>query len=187
MGVGAGGEDEFGLAQDIVAYDPDVVEAHNLASSFYRTEQVGMPKAEALYENVLWLTGTEIVAHNRPFAAPNVTTSAVIVGVDTIEERRRIFNVLKGKGFPQLLIDGRTGGNTIDIYAATAETLDEYEESLHQRSYQEGVCGERNVAYTVAGVVSVICGILAARSRGDSIPLRVLLDFKGWNAIVRKQ
>ena len=83
---------------DMTVIDFDTVENHNVASQFYKTSQIGLPKVEALAQNVLEFTAVEITAINGRYA-PEYTKIAdiVILAVDNMEVRRNIVETCEAK------------------------------------------------------------------------------------------
>jgi hypothetical protein len=131
----------------ITVFDFDKVEEHNLASQFYGIHDIGKLKTECLKEHIKEFTGTEIYTREKYTNQP--LFGIVIIAVDSMKEREKIAKVLlKSKGV--VIIDGRMGGNTIEIH--TTKDPKEYVKTL-AKHVESVPCSARYISYS-----SLVCG-----------------------------
>lgn len=181
-------------------WDDDAVEAHNTPASFLAPHQEGMLKTEALARNVAYMCQDEDIAYDLrlnperfPVFSPMATTPVLIVAVDDLPTRQRIWNILKrerqdcaanGEDHPvKLLIDARSGLDLITIYAV-ALSDENADTSVYEESFTRGSaeipCSGRAVAYNSATCAGLVTRMVAAYANGDYIPRRVTFDHKTW-------
>jgi len=123
--IGAGGIGSFTVlllakmgCKNIIVYDDDTVEDHNIASQFFKEDQLEMNKVEALKVNVLEQTGIEI-EHAEQIDEEYINSGLVIFAVDSMEERIRLGEIYKDKDI--YIIDARMGGLQLEIYSRTSK------------------------------------------------------------------
>jgi molybdopterin/thiamine biosynthesis adenylyltransferase len=133
----------------ITVYDFDTVEEHNLASQFYGIKDIGKEKTKCLKEHLKEFTGTEIYTGEKYIDQP--LFGIVIIAVDSMKERENISKqLLKSKDI--MIVDGRMGGNTIEIFTTTDPN--EYVNTLVKEGEVDPVpCSARYISYS-----SLICG-----------------------------
>src|SRR5690348_12932263 len=80
---------KMGLSR-ITAWDDDVVDEHNLPNQFFRLEDVGRPKVEALAALVRSFEGVDIDVHGVRFESGSLQ-GIVVAAVDSMASRRRVW------------------------------------------------------------------------------------------------
>jgi hypothetical protein len=156
--------------KSILVYDFDSVEEHNLSSQFYSVEDVGKLKTECLRKHLKEFTGTEIMIDGKFINQP--VFGVLILAVDSMEERKRIVESIS-KNPPKLIIDGRMGGNTIEVYCA--KTPAEYQRSW--TAHTESVpCSARYISYTSLLIAGIITDQVKRYLNGEELKPNVLLD-----------
>lgn len=172
---------------ELVMYDMDRVEDHNLPASFYQETQVGMLKAEALVHNLsLFNPRLRLSALAENYGIEQITTPMVVTALDSIEERERMWRKWQEK--PEkfqanALIDVRVGANTIIAYCIKMNderSIKEYEESF-KRGTETLACSERAVAfnsYTAAGMVAGMYKSFCLEE--ECLPDRIEFDHRTW-------
>jgi hypothetical protein len=154
----------------IIVYDFDKVEEHNLASQFYGIEDVGKLKTECLKKHIKEFTGIEIATDGK--FTDQRTYGILIIAVDTMEERERICKVV-AKHPPRVIIDGRMGGDTIEVH--TANTPAEYEKTLAKEVEAVG-CAERYISYSSLLIAGFITHQVKRFLMGEDTKSTILLD-----------
>lgn len=109
----------FALAQlgfkDITVIDFDEVELKNTSSQLYKQEDIGKMKVQALHDNVLAFTWTDIQVFNDKFKPEYVKDADIVIAaVDVMSVRKEILEActIKTKRF----IDCRMASNYFHIY-----------------------------------------------------------------------
>ena len=127
--IGCGGIGSFvtlGLAKmgfkNISVYDFDEVEDHNVASQFFKEDQLGEFKTIALQKNIQEQTGITINPYNLPIEEVNLSTTPnlTIIAVDSMEVRNNLAQKYK-ENENMYIIDGRMGGLQLEIYNCPAK------------------------------------------------------------------
>ena len=99
--------------EDLTVYDADKVENHNVASQFFKENQLGMNKVDALYDNVFEQTGIQITPIVTIIDEERIERGLVIIAIDSMKERVRLGEIYKDKDI--YIIDGRMGGTEMEI------------------------------------------------------------------------
>ena len=142
--------------KDFYIYDHDKVEVHNLASKAYSLKHLGEDKAKCLKETMKEINrNVDVSAFSEKYTGEDCLSNILVIGVDTMKERKRICeNLKKSKYKPELIIDGRMGGPQLEIY--TCSTLEEWEDTLFDNPSNDP-CGARYICY-----ISMIMGSFIA-------------------------
>ena len=123
--IGAGSVGSFTVlalvrmgCSDIVVWDGDKLEEHNISNQFCRHDKLGEPKASALRDLILELDGVEITAKDKFYAGETLSSAVVISGVDSMKARKNVIwpNVKKNP-FIERYIDCRTGDGLMRVFA----------------------------------------------------------------------
>lgn len=162
--IGAGGIENitaFTLAKmgvpNITIYDFDTVESHNIPNQlFYKPTDIGKLKVEALAQNIYEFIGTRVKTINEKFIGDALQTQnlegIVISAVDTPETRRIIWSAIKLKPKICLFIDGRIGGETLQVFTirpCRMEDIEIYENNLKTKEQAaELPCSAQTIIYT---------------------------------------
>ena len=177
----------FGIENRVRITDFDLCEIHNLGTQWFRLSHVELkqPKVEALAEMCQWICGRQIaIVHERFTGAEDRPIGpVVIVAVDSLEERRNIWDKIKERDDVRFLIDARMGAEVTEIFAVDLEQDDTsaYERSLDpgNEPYEEE-CTRQAILYTVLGAASFVGSMLRAYSREESFPRHLVFDFRNF-------
>ena len=165
----------------IIVYDDDTVTEHNLPNQLFRVGDIGQPKVRALADIVREFHGVAIDARNEKYAT-QALIGIVVVAVDSMDARLKIWDQVRYNSRIELFIDSRMGaevGRVITIRPADPDDVTAYESTLYTSAEAlQARCTERAVIYTVLGIASAICGRVANHLRGDPYDTDVALDFK---------
>lgn len=156
--------------KSIIVYDFDKVEEHNLSSQFFGIEDVGKLKTDCLKKHIKEFTGIEILTDGK--FTDQRTYGILIIAVDTMKERERIYNVIN-KFPPRVIIDGRMGGDTIEIH--TANTPAEYKKTLVKEVESVG-CAERYISYTSLIMAGLLVNQVKRFLKDEPLKESILLD-----------
>lgn len=161
---------------DITVIDFDEVENHNIASQFYKTDQIGRHKVEALKENVVEFTWVEINAIHDKYK-PEYTEWAdiVILAVDNMDVRREIVESCHAKLW---VIDWRMSWEVFMTYAfdKDIETPRWLETWFPQDEWLHEVCTAKSISYNCAGIACRITKIAKDMAKERKYPFYQLMD-----------
>ena len=194
--VGAGGIGSFttlSLAKmgfnNIIVYDFDTIEEHNLPNQFYREEDLGQPKVIALNKIVKAFTGTEITTVNDKFnASIDMSPHGVFIpAVDNMETREYVYKSYSRKDNVLGMVDGRMGGQQAEVYTIdfkNNEDKKQYKSRLWKDSETSPLpCTERAVLYNVLWIASTIANNV--RLLLSQLPYKrmQIMDFQNGNLL----
>ncbi|GJM45153.1 MAG: hypothetical protein DHS20C21_19950 [Gemmatimonadota bacterium] len=175
----------FGVRNRITVTDFDLCEAHNLPTQWFRSADVSMsrPKVEALAEMTAWILDCDIETAQERFtgAEDRRLGPIVIVAVDSLEERRRIWDQLKQRADVRFLVDARAGAEVVEIHAVDLDRdpRDAYESTLQGEPFQEP-CTRRSIVYTVLAAASIVGSMVRSWVQGDEFARSVVLDVRNF-------
>jgi len=194
--IGAGSTGSFitlNLAKlgfnDIEVYDFDKVESHNIPNQFYRINDVGKFKVEALSEIIKDFTDLDIKTSKKKLGVKDMLdldlNTIVIFCVDTMKARQEIYSTIKD--FPIKLIDTRMGGEGYQIYSSNLEKEEDktdYEKTLNYETL-ETTCGEKSVIFTILSIASETCNIVKKMDKGESYPTKLKRHLSTYHIITK--
>jgi molybdopterin/thiamine biosynthesis adenylyltransferase len=148
---------------NIVIYDDDKVEEHNIASQFYKEGQLDMYKVEALAENVLEQTGVEIEQVKNIKEEEYIDKGLVIIAVDSMKERIRLGEIYKDKNIH--IIDGRMGGLSFEIYNKHASKY--LQTTVDPSEVDTDSCTEKSISFNCAVIGGMIVNQVRRYAKHD--------------------
>jgi len=109
--------------QNLAVFDADTVDTHNVSTTMYALNQVGMPKVVALgklvkqfgYVENHFVGYAEWFTRRTPLKRLPWRPDMIISGVDSVEARKEIFAFALKHRIP-VMIDGRIGGENLRVY-----------------------------------------------------------------------
>lgn len=186
--IGAGATGSFtalSLAKmgvhNITVYDFNTVEEHNLPNQFYRTCDLGKPKVVALQEIIEQFEGIEINARNERYRGQRLF-GIVIVAVDSMDARIRIWKFVKQNSDVKLFIDSRMGAEVMRLYTFDPNDFyacKEYETNLYPSSEAVQVrCTAKTIMYTVLLIASLLANQVKKFLSGEFLKKELIFDLK---------
>jgi len=166
-------------ATKVTVHDPQRVSTENVGPSLYGMNNVNELKVECLRGLLLTETGVEITAIPRLYRIEPLESEVVIVTIDSMEGRRRIWDSHRIKW--KLWVDARMGFDQCGVYVCNA--YDDHSVDLYVKSIlRQGAalpCGQKATAFISGGLVVGLVGTIIARYlRGLSVPTE--LFYKGF-------
>ncbi|NIQ88617.1 MAG: hypothetical protein GWN93_05875 [Deltaproteobacteria bacterium] len=168
----------------LVIFDDDVVAEENLEPQFYGGLDVGERKVDAIADTVMTtVPDVRITAIPTRFEADQVIDMPVLVsGVDSIESRKEIARALMDqKDHWRYYIDGRMGGNILELYFVTPDRIRNYWFKLLEARPLEIPCSARATSYNGMMIASYIARYVAAISKEQPLPEYLHIDLLGWS------
>jgi molybdopterin/thiamine biosynthesis adenylyltransferase len=154
---------KMGLSQ-ITLYDDDNVDEVNIATQFYRFEDIGQPKVSALktlierFSDTLVTPSTERVTLSTN---PDELRNPIIISaVDSVDARKEIWDAVQ-KANPLWYLDARMAAEQFHLYTVDMDEPGWYDASLmalNEDDVPELPCTEKATIYTAA----VAAGHIAA-------------------------
>lgn len=167
---------------NIHVYDFDIVEDYNLPNQFFRVQDIGKPKVEALLEIVRDFSEVELSIYNEKVTPKTILPMGLntlyVLTFDTLESRKMIYDMLRGMN--NYLIDARMGAEEFHVY--TTKLNDEKDTVEHDKAFDiiptEIPCGEKSVIYSVLSISSEVCNIVKKLNNDEPYPKRLSRSMK---------
>ena len=180
---GIGSNTLFNLARtvqsQIVVFDFDSVEEHNIGSQFFRPIDEGKPKVDALKEilgNVFCQYNINTINRNiNDFSNPSQYCSPItIAAFDNMEARKRAFEDWSTLSDRLLFIDGRLRATEYEIFCVVPGMEDKYRETLFDSSdIPDDPCTFKQTTYAGmmigARITSFIVNFMHNRTEGEDV------------------
>lgn len=167
---------------NIKLFDFDKVEMHNIPSQMFTPEQVGMPKVNALQSTIKQFTDIETETVSEKWNGE--TSQIMIIAVDSMKERKNIYEQLKEKYMVELMIETRMGAENMRIYPLTPSNPEHqkfYEKTLYSdKEASEEICTRKAIAYNTFVIGGLITSIVQKYLRQTVIPKEILFDLKNY-------
>lgn len=184
VSLGAGS----GPGGKIIIYDPDIVSEENLWPQYFHEAHIGMPKVEALAQNLKSQFGAgqslEIVAkQGKFFGNGEDRVDVVIFGVDSLKMRSIIWKgMVRSQMQWRLLVDGRMGGRgatIVFLQSTDGEAIRYYDKYMLPTNVPNDLlCGEKATAYLTKGLLpGIISGGIAQWLNGQQLSNEWSIDF----------
>ncbi|MDD3040575.1 ThiF family adenylyltransferase [Bacteroides sp.] len=177
--VGCGGIGSFvgyyaaqmGL-KNLILWDRDTVEPHNLPNQNFLVEHLGLKKTEALADLIKRKVELEVKIKDRFFTDDSkVNNGIVIAATDSISSRKTIWNAVKGKPEVQWFIDGRLGGQAFQVFVINPNDPDDirfYESTLFESGEADPLpCTAKAVIFVGAHIAALMCQQLRCVLKGE--------------------
>lgn len=139
--------------ENIAVFDHDEVDIVNMSSQFYGLGDVGTPKVQALAERIEEMGGTIITGIPEKWDGMKMK-GIVVMAVDSMEVRKKIFEAHRGNMATSWLIDARMGAEVALLYTIDPNSIsqcEDYEKTLYTdaEAVQER-CTAKSTTYCAA-------------------------------------
>jgi hypothetical protein len=169
--------------KNIKVIDSDTIEEHNLSNQFYKISQIGKAKVEALKENILEYTGTEIKIEKKKIEETfeeQIENTIVISAVDNMKTRKIVFDKIKYK-INSYLIDCRVTYPYLYLYTVRTTDIDDiknYQNTLYSdEEADRGRCTAQCTFYTSMMAGTLIANIVRNIEMNGHVPYTIKVCF----------
>jgi molybdopterin/thiamine biosynthesis adenylyltransferase len=174
--------------KNMVTWDPDTIEEHNIANQVFPVESVGKRKAVATRDMVKQFSGESIIslatvasgdkAYNYLVNSFPSKKYLFILCVDSLDVRKKLADEL-AKTWGLLVIDARMGAKTYRVLAMDTtdsnSVTDYFRTLVPDADAVQEPCGQKSIIYTVLGVAAEVCSfvhkIIQPLPGGNGAPL----------------
>lgn len=174
--------------ENLTLIDGDSVEAHNLPSQIFRKTDIGKKKVDACKETVLEFTDCNINTVPEFFNKQSLY-GVVISGVDTMEARQKIWSRVRYNVEVPLYIDGRIGGEIVQIYTIRPSQLEDvefYEKWLFpDEEVAELPCTAKAIVYIGFTIGALIASQLKKWLKNEPCYKRISFDLKTMTIVMQ--
>lgn len=160
------------IPADYYVYDPDVVNSHNIGTQFFKTNDVGKIKVEALYYNLAEYSN--VYLRTFDYEIENEYKPIAISAFDNMTARKQMFNSWKDKDNREIFIDGRLSANVYQVFVVTKGREEWYEATLFDdNTVDDGPCTFKQTSY-VGGLIGarithVLVNYLSNKYMGEDV------------------
>lgn len=160
--------------------DFDVVEAHNRPNQGYRKKDIGKPKVEALKEIIEeFAEDCHVTVINEEFTDQDLS-GLVIMAVDSMKARKMIWEKVKWNPNVLLCIDGRLGGEYLEVFTIKPSRLEdiEYYESrfFSDEEAADLPCSAKGIIYMGGMIASFIANQIKRWAKDEKIVRKISFD-----------
>lgn len=171
---------------NVSVYDYDVVEKQNVGCQFYGEGDVGKPKVEELNNYIWHHCGVEMTTTQDKWKTNEHDESKIIIcAVDTMEDRREIWEKLKEDYNVVYYIDARMGGELMRIHTVDMtdpESIKQYARTLDAKPAPIA-CSERSIVYNVFFIAGFITNQVKRIVRKQPLSNSITFDIASDNLL----
>jgi molybdopterin/thiamine biosynthesis adenylyltransferase len=157
---------------NITVYDNDDVENHNVASQFFKEEDLGKNKCLATQINVSMFSGYNVNIKDQE-EEEDIKSGVVIFAVDSAEERIRLGKIFEDRDI--FIIDGRMGGLQAEVYCRRSNNY--LPTTVAPENVETDACTARSIAFNCAFIGSMIANYVRLFATGKLDPLSETNEF----------
>lgn len=192
IGVGGiGSHVAFHLAKmgatHLTIIDPDKVEEHNIPSQLYSIDDVGTHKVSALQQIINKfspgkITPIPFVGTVQEYGASELPFGRIVIcAVDSLEERRKIWEIIRPLlGGIDLYIDVRMGGEQLRLFCVSpfsADSIVKYQKNMDStRPADPTPCTMRSITYNTGMSGVVVTSLVKRYVKKESINFEYNVD-----------
>jgi len=162
----------------IKAYDDDGVAAHNIAAQFFRKDDVGQFKTDALYEILREFSDVNFQGYNKRYTNQYLTET-VVVAPDNMPTRKIVWKQFLKQKQAKYFIDARMGrelGILYTIRDKSKKSRKFYEATLHDGAKDPLPCTARTIIHNVLMISSLISRAYKAIIQKEDIPKEMIFN-----------
>lgn len=122
------------IINNIITYEMDLLESHNLSGQLYGKHQVGKTKFEALKSTMSLFCPECTIQNYGEYRVGGATLPITFVGYDSMSARKNMFEAWKKLDNREIFIDGRITAEDFWVYVVVPGREEEYEKYLFDDS-----------------------------------------------------
>ena len=166
--------------RELFIWDFDKVEEHNLPNQLYQKNDVGVFKATALEKRLKeYIIGDQKIKTITK-AWDGTIKPIMISAIDSMDERKKIWEKIKDDQNCSLYIEARTGAEMIRIYAFNPNSItaqEFYEKTLYPSSEAEDLpCSARAIFYNQFIVAGLIGSIVKKYFKNEEMAKEIIFN-----------
>lgn len=144
--------------KNIIGYDNDIVEAHNLSSTAYPLDSVGDTKVEAMsllhkQYSEDWQT---FEGRKKEWTSSDTLGHYTIVCTDDMESRKMVYKKFKDLSNTRFLIDARMGATTVELVTTTKYDDSYVEHWVPTNSVPPAPCSMKHTLFATTTIASFV-------------------------------
>lgn len=150
--------------KNIAVFDHDEVDIVNMSSQFYGLEDINRSKVEALADRIEEMSGVVITPIPEKWDGMKMR-GIVVMAVDSMEVRKKIFEAHKDNAATQFLIDARMGAEVALLYAVNPCSTKDCEDYVKSLYTDAEAAQERCTAKSTTYCATVLSGLVVKTVR----------------------
>jgi len=140
---------------DIIIYDMDTLEEHNLGGQFFHKSQIGEPKVKALANLIELFAGKKIEILNEEYKEDSMVSPIMISCFDNMEVRRMFFENWANQEDRTIFIDGRMGAEQFTVLFVKKGFEDAYRATLfNSEDLKDAPCTAKSTQHCTTSCVN---------------------------------
>ena len=148
---------------NVILADFDTVEEHNIGGQFFKRNQIGRYKSEAVGNNVSEFSTNTINTYTVKITENTATHEFMFSAFDNMDARRAMFKAWKRSWNSinrPIFIDGRLNAEQFQIFCVTPENADEYERIhlFNDSEVEDAPCSAQQTTHTAAMIAGHMVG-----------------------------
>lgn len=165
---------------NIILYDFDSVENHNIPNQFFSLSDLGKSKVDALYESVKNYADIEIVPVNERFEFQSLI-GIVIILVDSMTQRKIIYELAEQSQQVDIVIEARMDVSSGMIFTSRKEEIQDLLNGEFFYTDEEAdktrVCTAISCCPTAMAIASHVAWQVIKFVNGARLPSRIIFSF----------
>ena len=173
---------------NIEVFDEDGVSEHNLPNQFYRNDDIGQFKVQALMDLVNEFTPILInLGDYTTMYSKQKLQPIVIVGTDSMSSRRLVWEQFLKQKQAKQYIEARMGAEVGQVYTIQTKSkanIKFYEEQLYSDDEVKPLpCTAKSIIYNVLMISSLICRAVKAVIHEEKFPRELTMNMHRIDAL----
>lgn len=144
------------IGYNLVTYDFDTVEEHNIGGQYFKSSDIGKYKTIAIRDNVMEYANNSITVFNEPISENTIFSPFMMSAFDNMKARRDLFEIWKqsfeiSNHYP-IFIDGRLEPEMFQIFCVRPHQAELYEKEclFDDSAVEELSCTFKQTSHTAA-------------------------------------
>lgn len=162
-------------------FDEDGVSEHNLPNQFYRIQDIGQFKVDAL-QDIVEDFSEQVITVRKEMYTNQQLNSTVIVATDSMSSRRLVWEQHLKQPQTSLYIEARMGGQFGLVYTISSKSkanVKFYENTLHSdKDSAQLPCTARSIIYNVLMLSSLISKAYASVMSDKPMPREMVFNMQ---------
>jgi hypothetical protein len=134
--------------RNIVGYDDDIVETHNLSTTMYPMESLGKSKAEVARDAAKAYGCTKVEMFNKRFERGTTPSPNTIVCTDSMSSRKLVYEAWAALDKRNALVDIRMGALSVVVVTITAQSDGYMDYWQDDKSIADDPCTMKHTIFT---------------------------------------
>lgn len=171
-------------ARRIMVIDFDDLEEQNIPNQFYKIQDIGEPKVEALRHNIMELTGAMINTKVGKFEEKDISFAEggiAIAATDNMAARKQLYESITSNGNISRYIDARMASLSLEIFninPVIPKDREIYESKLFEdKDALQVPCTARGIVFPVMTCAALVSNMVLNHVMNNRQQRRFIMDY----------